>query len=232
MVFFWSLLFALVSFAAELFAVKSVNRLLDSETFSIKYIDPNRVKKYIFDNKLYLFFVLLSVVSGYLGYSFYCSLGNQLDVVGNLEIVRMLICLVVFVIAAIYDFRLRIIPNYIPLSLLICRLVYFGFEVFIYEDYLTGAVFSLIALCVVFLVLTFANKLAHNGIGAGDVKLLSAVSFFAGFSFVVPLIFVSFVSCGIISVVLILSKKLTSKDALPFAPFILLGFILCSIIGF
>lgn len=219
------LIFCILSALCAFFSAKHTNSLIE---FSKSKNEELSIKKYDFNSTNIIMLIGLVLVSGYISFVQYSSnIDNSVSVL-ILSTIRLLICLLVIVAAAIYDGKLRIIPNYLPFSLIVAKLIFFIAEFFVFDDFLVNALSSIVGLAATFIVLTIANKLSHDGIGAGDIKLLSALGFFAGFSFVVTLSVFSLLACSIISIALIGMKKLTMKDSLPFAPFILIGFLIIS----
>lgn len=218
-------LYILSTLICVYFVTKHTNSLI--ELRCNKNIECN-IKKYELNSKSILCIGLLLFLSGFIAFNEYRSVIDKSLPVVFLSCLRVLLCLVTITAAAIYDRKLRIIPNYLPFSLIVAKLIFFVAEFFVFDDFLVNALSSIVALASTFIVLTIANKISHDGIGAGDIKLLSALGFFAGFSVVVTLSVASLLVCSIISIVLIGFKKLTVKDSLPFAPFILIGFLIIS----
>jgi leader peptidase (prepilin peptidase)/N-methyltransferase len=62
-----------------------------------------------------------------------------------------------------------------------------------------------------------------EAIGFGDVELGAVLGLFLGWPLVVYAIFMAYLFGGIISMLLIFTKKVTLKDAIPFGPFLVLG---------
>ena len=89
---------------------------------------------------------------------------------------------------------------------------------------------SLLGLAVSLLIFIVSYLILHDGIGLGDVKLLSAVAFFLGLElFLRALLFISVISL-LYSTFLLAVKKVTKKTALPFAPFIMAGTFVSTLI--
>jgi len=141
--------------------------------------------------------------------------------VANLKLI--VLCGLLFPIAAIDQVK-KIIPNKIILVGLVLRVVFYFAELFT----LGSGIFSIIKgdliaciIPVVFLLLgVFMFK---NGIGMGDIKLLIIMCLFQGITGAISSIFVSLLIAFIISIALLISKKKGRKDAVPFAPSILIG---------
>jgi leader peptidase (prepilin peptidase) / N-methyltransferase len=73
--------------------------------------------------------------------------------------------------------------------------------------------------------------LLTGGMGWGDAEVFLLGGLFIGFKLTLIALFFSFVIGGIIGVLLILLKKKTRKDYIPFAPFISIAFILTILFG-
>jgi len=65
--------------------------------------------------------------------------------------------------------------------------------------------------------------LSRGGMGAGDVKLMALLGFYVGVPGTLLVFFLSFLAGGLVGVVLLLFKLKRRKDALPFAPFIVVA---------
>lgn len=72
----------------------------------------------------------------------------------------------------------------------------------------------------------FVYIISRKGIGAGDVKFMSAVGLYIGANFVFSAIFYGTVLAGLYSVVLMVFKKLNMKSTLPLAPFLYTAILL------
>ena len=127
--------------------------------------------------------------------------------------------------AAVIDNKLRIIPNFLPLVLVILRILVFIFELFFSDNAVGYLVSSLIGGFISFIVLIIADKITKGGIGMGDIKLISAIGFLCGIYTVIAVMILSLFSCAVVSVILILKKVKTRKDHLPFAPYIYIGYL-------
>ena len=65
-----------------------------------------------------------------------------------------------------------------------------------------------------------------KGMGFGDVKLAGSIGLFLGLRLGVLSAFLAFISGGLVGVVLVVLRKKTLKDPLPFGPFLALGALL------
>lgn len=138
---------------------------------------------------------------------------------------------VALIIAALIDGRYRIIPNAIPLFLLVIKMAIIAGlmatgAMQAYE--LAGPVFALAACLLVFLL---ARVLSRQGVGMGDVKLVCTMAFMLNLYAIVYTLTLSFLLFFVVAVYLLVRKKRTTKDSLPFAPFLLAGYSLALILS-
>ena len=70
-----------------------------------------------------------------------------------------------------------------------------------------------------------------RGKGLGDVKLAIAAGFVLGFPDIVLATMLAFILGGLMSVILVLLKRKTMRDRIPFAPILVLGFVLTVFFG-
>lgn len=162
--------------------------------------------------------------------STYCGYRVGQCAVSMIAIIELGACYLSILAATVIDFKLKIIPNYIPLLLAGTRLFIFVYELIWSEEVFGYLVSSFIgcSFCTVFLIT--ANCILKQGMGAGDVKLLSAVGFMGGLYVVFSTLLLALISCMLITLILLMLKKHTLKDHLPFGPFIYLGFTVMSLL--
>ena len=146
--------------------------------------------------------------------------------------VRLLFVLTVLAVTAYTDFRSCRIPNVCVAVLLI------GFPVCTALDWIAVRQVSfgllmggIVAFVTAFLFLILFRKLSHGGIGYGDIKLVSALAALIGLYGTVFIMFAGELTALIFAGLMILIKKLTTKDRVPFAPFCYLGYIITLILG-
>ncbi|MGM9603112.1 MAG: prepilin peptidase [Faecousia sp.] len=144
----------------------------------------------------------------------------------GIAIVKLGFCYFAILAAAIIDYKLRIIPNFIPLTLIGARVLIFLYEFFCMEGYVQELIFSLIGCLLCGLILVLGNKISKGGIGAGDIKLLCCVGLVCGVNTVFTTLLLALICCCILAVVGMMMKKITLKNSVPFGPFIYIGYVL------
>lgn len=80
--------------------------------------------------------------------------------------------------------------------------------------------------------LLFLNLITRGrGMGLGDVKLALLIGTFLGLNKFMPWLLMSFISGSVVGLFLIVTKKATIKQKVPFGPFLIIGAILTTIFG-
>lgn len=67
--------------------------------------------------------------------------------------------------------------------------------------------------------------LSGGGIGAGDIKLVSALGLMCGVEVLCRTLLLGMIVCALTACVLLAARKKTRRDGIPFAPFLLLGYV-------
>lgn len=149
-----------------------------------------------------------------------------------LTLVRICVSLICITGAATNDIREHRIPNIFPgvmaLTGIICMMIGYLAE-------LPNAV-GIAASCIIATVATalcfgLAFIISKHGIGLGDIKLLCGLALMLGVYMICGTVFISIVSCAILSVILLIISKKKFKDALPFGPFIFVGYVISVLLG-
>ena len=92
---------------------------------------------------------------------------------------------------------------------------------------LLNGLFGAVIVAVFFIIIALIFK---NSIGMGDIKLFALICLFQGLAVGVTSIFMSLMAAFVLSVVLLIIKRKTRKDAIPLAPSIMIGTIACIIL--
>ena len=142
------------------------------------------------------------------------------------DLCRMTILLFCLTGAACIDYREHRIPNIFPLSMLVSSAALSFFAWLTGQPTAKSFLFTgIITMCICAVFLTVASFLTKKGIGAGDIKLLSTIGLIGGAYALCGILFFSILSCALFASVLLLLRKKTIQDAMPYGPFVLLGYI-------
>ena len=164
-----------------------------------------------------------------------------------------------YIVIALTDFKYKLIPNKIVYPaiivvitfLMLNTLIYFylyhkqlssdPFGVYLLEaGYLKMQIFaalktfgilllSAVGIAGFFYFLVVITK--GKGMGGGDIKLGFLIGLVNGFPFNIIAVFLGFVLGALVSVFLILLKKKSIKDTVPFGPFLIVGSVIALLFG-
>ena len=151
----------------------------------------------------------------------YHMISNAISIFG---IMKLLSAYIGASFAAIIDYKTMRIPNIIPVSLITIRIFMFLPEFFFDHNILTYLRNSLIGMLISLCFLLIVSKISRDGIGGGDIKLISAIGFLCGATVAFSTIVLSLILCSLIGGFLILTKKKSPKDKIAFGPFIAAGY--------
>lgn len=169
-------------------------------------IDSKIVKKQIFPILLCIFFWGITIIL------------TLINAGSTKVIIAVTILITVQMAAAVSDIYNRIIPFKLTLTalcigLLICIIFYKPNEA---VSYLIGGV----AAFFIMKLLVFFSK---DGIGGGDLALMTITGLFAGIDYLLGIFFAAVLLTGIYSLIMILIKRADKKTEIPFAPFVLIA---------
>lgn len=134
--------------------------------------------------------------------------------------------LVLALLLAVIDLRVRVIPNELVLALLLTGVVFQLYHGGVAA--LLNAMLTMVALALLFLL--FAALLGLGMVGAGDVKLAAAMGMVLGYPAVMPAMIIMSTAFALVGLGGLLSRRLTLKSMLPFAPFLMLGMVVSLLI--
>lgn len=125
------------------------------------------------------------------------------------------------IIIAYIDVKIRIIPNELVLTMIILGILFqtvsFGVKALI------GAAISMAVMMAVFTAV--AGFVGFGKVGAGDVKLAGAMGIALGYPLIITAIGVMAVSLLVFILTGMALKKIYISTMLPFAPFMIIGYI-------
>lgn len=134
------------------------------------------------------------------------------------SVVQFAAIIILLGIGSVMDIRTREIPNWISAAVLITAALNFKFE----------NLWGIVVAVIFFAVALFTRK-----IGGGDVKLIAALSVVCGLWGSFALLLFAQIAMLIFYGVSVIVQKLrgrTADKALPFVPFIFLGYIVSAIL--
>ena len=137
---------------------------------------------------------------------------------------KLIVLLAVIFVAAWIDYHEHIIPNKLIVAALFIRLVFYVAELFSDTSaFLVMLKSDLVACLIAVAFFVFGVLIVKNGLGMGDVKLILVMCLYQGFYGVVDSIFFSLIVAFVLSITLLITRKKSRKDAVAFAPSLLVG---------
>ncbi len=125
---------------------------------------------------------------------------------------------------AYIDCKTYRIPNAFLLLGLLYRAVLLGIELLLYGQELAPTLISeAVAAGGLFAASLLCTLVIKNSIGFGDIKLFFVMGLMLGLEGILGAVFFSLVASFVFSVFLLLTKKKSKKDVIPFGPCILIG---------
>ena len=148
------------------------------------------------------------------------------------NLLRLVLLGTLLTAAAYIDALSHKIPNWIVLC---TAAVFAGCTVLDFvlsgTDAVPMALNSVLA-AAVFVVVFFLVRLAsRGGVGYGDIKIITAAALVLGIYGTFSFLLVSHVLAAVAAIALLVSKKATRKDGLPFGPFFYLGYLVTILTG-
>ena len=136
------------------------------------------------------------------------------------------------IILGYIDAREKIIPNGFILVGLLFWLVLTLIDIFVGgTNWVKLLMFSGIGGIACGGLLFVVAIIVKSALGMGDVKLFFVLGLLYGLTDTYGILISSIVAMGVLSVVLLIAKKITTKSTIPMAPFVTLGFILSILAG-
>ena len=169
----------------------------------------------------YILMIITSVIYIGLVYKF----GVQDSFIGNLELIKYLILAPILLSVLVIDYKKLIIPNRLNLTMFEIGIVIaflYGFSnIAITIDMLLGMVAGI----TIFSVITLIGSLFYGkgAMGLGDIKLMGALGLYFGLANITTISIVAFLIGAILAVILLATKKKSSKEYMPFGPSIVIA---------
>ncbi|HEX3029644.1 MAG TPA: A24 family peptidase, partial [Clostridia bacterium] len=145
----------------------------------------------------------------------------------------------VLIIVFFIDWDHKIIPNGLVITGLIGSAVLVVYNVFFkvsifgqtqWWSHLLGLLPGTGFFLLIFAIAAFIYK-NEEAFGFGDVKIFAPIGIFLGWKLCFVALFLSIVSGGVISMILLVFKIKGRKDAIPFGPYIVIGTFITILYG-
>lgn len=196
-------------------------RLLDykkvfSKEFSKVYLKNLKIK--------YSYVVTMSVIYIIILYSY----GLSIKALAYFILAPMLMS------ALIIDYKEKIIPNRLNLTIFEVGLAYTFIEGIFNINVAINMLLGMVVGAGIFLIITFIGGLiaGKEAMGFGDVKLMGALGLFFGWQTIIIISLMAFLMGALIGVALIILKKKSSDDYIPFGPFIVVATLIAMFVPF
>ncbi len=156
----------------------------------------------------------------------------------SVEFLVAIVLSILLICEAFVDYDLKIIPNEFVVAGMLSGAALFVYNLFYQVDMygdrawynpIIGIVSGAGTLLLVAVVGSVVYK--TDAMGMGDVKLLAVVGLFLGWRLTLVALLLSVLLAAIVSLVLILVKKVNIKSEVPFGPFIAIGTFIAMLYG-
>lgn len=154
--------------------------------------------------------------------------GFQLKTLAYMILFPMLLC------AFVIDYRLKIIPNRLNLTIFEVGLVYTFLEGIININIAIDMLLGMVAGAGIFLFITLVGGLiaGKEAMGFGDVKLMGGLGLFFGWRTIIIISLIAFLLGAIVGIALMLRNKKKSDEYIPFGPFIVISTVIAMFVPF
>ncbi len=154
--------------------------------------------------------------------------GFQLKTLAYMILFPMLLC------AFVIDYRLKIIPNRLNLTIFEVGLAYTFLEGIININIAIDMLLGMVAGAGIFLFITLVGGLiaGKEAMGFGDVKLMGGLGLFFGWRTIIIISLIAFLLGAIVGIALMLRKKKKSDEYIPFGPFIVISAVIAMFVPF
>lgn len=212
--------------------MKLINLLISIVFLSIiDYIYINRKKVFLFNKKIHLSGIIprgwkqnicfamipLSMISVAVMFTLFYKMET-------IYILKRLCLVAILWPVAISDFKELRIPNKLIIYGIVLRLLLLITElIFSFNSILDVIKNEGIAAIGAVIVCVICMILSRGSLGMGDLKLIILMALFLGIEGICYSMFISIFISFVFAIILLILKKKTRKDVIPFAPFILTG---------
>ncbi len=179
-------------------------------------------------NKKYLIFSVVMLIVSLLVYlySYFTMDEVTLKPFVNAEVTLWLMAL------GYIDWKEKIIPNEMVLTGICFWGILSIIDIFIaHSPWKQVLLFSIVGALVWGGILFIIALIVKSALGMGDVKMFFVIGLLYGLSDTYSILFFSIFIMAVMSIVLLLAKKVTRKTAIPMAPFVVFGFLIKVLLG-
>lgn len=133
--------------------------------------------------------------------------------------------------AALMDILEKRVPNRLVAALAVAWLLILAPLVLYDPDSAIAiGVSGLLGFVIAGVVLLVVYFVSRKGLGGGDVKLMSVAGLYLGYDGALSALLYGSVLSAVTALALILTKKMTAKDAIPLVPFLYVGILVTEFI--
>ena len=143
----------------------------------------------------------------------------------EVKTIAYIVLIPMLIIAFIIDYRLKIIPNRLNLTIFEVGLVYTFIEGITNINVAVDMLLGMVVGAGLFLIIALIGGLMYGkeAMGFGDVKLMGALGLFLGWRLTIMVTLIAFLLGAIIGVILIIKNRKKGMDYMPFGPFIVVA---------
>ena len=155
-----------------------------------------------------------------------CTYRFLYDMESWINVTKMLVTILCLAGAGCMDLREHRIPNIFPMILSVAGVILLTLGSVLQQQGATSYwVSSMFATVVCGLGFSLIYLLTRQGIGLGDIKLICAMAIVGGVQMICGSLFFAVLLCAVVSVVMVLWKKMNLQGVLPFGPFLFMGYV-------
>lgn len=196
------------------YSIFHVNKKTISVTAIAKFFSKENWKQWLFTIGISLF---CSVVA-------YFSFNSG---VNPLNFCRQMAVALVLLSAMILDRKTHKISNILVIVVFGIGVMLLAVEFFLSrETILTTLITSIAGLLMCLVLFYILARLTREGIGMGDVKLISSMGWMLGLASTLVAVLFGLILCTLAACILLFWKRKNKDDRIPFGPFLFFGYIL------
>lgn len=176
--------------------------------------------------KLSVLYPIVELITGILfllNFQFLISNFQIINFKTILQILISFLIIVFLVFSGVFDLKYMILPDFSTGILFFLACIF----LFIETPYMASLQEKILSAIFSFGFLEFLYLITKKkGMGFGDVKLAIFMGLFLGYPKIIVAFYIAFVVGALVSLVLLVLKKVRKKTPIPFGPFLILGTII------